>query len=760
MLGRQVLHYTILDKLGEGGMGVVYLARDTRLDRVVALKVLEPSLSRDSARLRRFILEAKAASALNHPNIVTIYDVNESEGLHFIAMEHVDGETIKNRIARTSGIALTESLDLAIQMADALVSAHAMGIIHRDLKPTNLMVTPAGLLKVLDFGLAKLNYMPSTGDSVATRTAVLDDSGTEPGTVLGTPAYMSPEQAEGRLVDTRSDIFSFGSVLYEMITGHSAFGRQSQVATLVAVLRDEPAPLRQFCPQAPVQLEEVVGRCLRKQPDNRPQDIAILKTALQDVLSNLKPSSTSKWRLPALQDLANSIAVLPFTDMTPGRDQQYFCDGISEEIINALSKMPNARVAGRASAFALKNRKETLATIGAQLHVGMVLDGSVRRAGDRLRITAELLSVSDGYQLWSQRFDSEMKDIFEIQDEIALAVAEKLKVRLGGGITDAVITRYTDNLEAYNLYLQGRYCLGQRTKQSHEAAIRYFEQAIAHDPNYALAYAGLADAWVILGIYWLPPSTAFGMAKQAALTAVGMRDTLAEAHASLGVVSALYDWDITTATHQFRRALELNPAYANAHAWYGLHVLGVQGRFEEAVREMSEALRLDPLSPPAYMQFATLLYHRREFAKAIRLLDKFLDMSPVSSMGFKLLSFCHLANGNTEEGLKTLRRAVKALGDTPSGKAFLAYEFALIGNASAALTVADELTQLAQTVYIPEMDLVYLYILLKDLDSAIHWLEKAFQQRSPVMLHLKVAPMFDSLRSESRFQTILSRVGI
>jgi serine/threonine protein kinase len=381
MLGRRVLHYTILDKLGEGGMGVVYLARDTRLDRVVALKVLEPSLSRDSARLRRFILEAKAASALNHPNIVTIYDVNECEGLHFIAMEHVDGETIKNRIARTSGIALSESLDLAIQMADALVSAHAMGIIHRDLKPTNLMVTPAGLLKVLDFGLAKLNYIPNTGDSVATLTAVLDDSATEPGTVLGTPAYMSPEQAEGRLVDTRSDIFSFGSVLYEMITGHSAFGRQSQVATLVAVLRDEPAPLRQFCPRASVQLEEVVGRCLRKQPENRPQDIAIVKTALQDVLSNLTHSSTSKWRLPALQDLSNSIAVLPFTDMTPGRDQQYFCDGISEEIINALSKMPNARVAGRASAFALKSRKETLATIGAQLHVGRywtaVFDGLV-----------------------------------------------------------------------------------------------------------------------------------------------------------------------------------------------------------------------------------------------------------------------------------------------------------------------------------------------------------------------------------------------
>ena len=442
MTGKTISHYKILDKLGEGGMGVVYKARDSHLDRFVAVKVLPPEKVVDPLRKMRFVREAKSASALNHPNIITIYDIDEQDGVDFIVMEFVDGKTLEELIGR-EGLAVDESLKYAVQIADALAAAHEADIIHRDLKPGNVMVTGKGLVKVLDFGLAKLTEQP-VGESDNTVTFQAE---TAADAIVGTPAYMSPEQVERKPLDTRSDIFSFGVVLYEILTGRRAFRRKTVISTMTAILREEPKPVSETMKDVPLELDKIVARCLRKDRGRRSQHMADVKLALEEVQ---RPS-------PQRPDSRPSVAVLPFVNMNRDEESEFFCDGITEDIINALTKVEGLRVAARSTSFQFKGESPKVREVGESLGVSAVLEGSVRRVGKRLRITTELVSVADGFQMWSERYDRVMEDIFDIQDEISRAIVETLKVKLVGEQKEQIVKRYTGNIEAYNLYLKGRF---------------------------------------------------------------------------------------------------------------------------------------------------------------------------------------------------------------------------------------------------------------------------------------------------------------
>ena len=479
MIGQTLGHYRIEAKLGEGGMGEVYRARDTVLGREVALKVLPPD-QLQADRLQRFLCEARAASQINHPNVVAIHEISESTGVHFIVMEYVAGKTLSETIS-PKGLETEQVVHYARQIVASLAKAHASGVVHRDLKPANIMVTTDGMIKVLDFGLAKL-HEPNAVDEDAL-TAVE----TAPGVILGTAAYMSPEQAMGRPVDARSDIFSFGLVLYEMLSGRRAFDGETPMSIIAALLHKEPRPLKEVVPKTPRDLERIVARCIHKEPDRRFQSAVDLRLALEDLQGTADADTTP------------SIAVLPFTNLSPDKENEYFSDGLAEEIINALSHVLGLRVAARSSAFSFRGKDVEMSEIARKLSVEHVLEGSVRKAGNRIRVTTQLVKASDGFQAWSGRYDREMTDVFAVQDEIAQAIVEKLKGKLSTAPLASSSERHTRNPDAYNAYLRGRHYLWRIDVASVNRARECFEKAIALDPNYALAYTGIAT-----GLFMLP----------------------------------------------------------------------------------------------------------------------------------------------------------------------------------------------------------------------------------------------------------------
>jgi serine/threonine protein kinase len=556
MVGTTISHYEILEKLGEGGMGMVYKARDTQLGRFVAVKVLIPVAGESSDRRARFLQEARAASSLNHPNIITIHDIVATESGDCIVMEFVRGQTLGDLLAATK-IPTVDAIKYAIQVADALSAAHGIGIVHRDLKPANVMVTPEGLAKVLDFGLAKLATgggalelsESDTTVSITTPGALGNSPRTSEGAIIGTLAYMSPEQANGAKVDARSDIFAFGAVFYEMLTRQKAFHGRSGLETLTAILRDDPRPFPDG-PDPPEELRDVVLRCLRKDPDQRYQSMHDLKAVLEQLYfasrSGILRAQSGTWRKPVVKALP-SIAVLPFLNLSSDKENEYFSDGLAEEIINALTRLPNLRVTARTSAFVFRGAQEDVRKIGDTLNVSSVLEGSVRKAGNRVRISVQLIGVAEGNNLWSERYDREMTDVFEIQDEISQAIVAKLKVQLAGETADAgtpIVKRYTENLEAYDLYLRGRYELYKMTREGLDASKHLFDEGIRLDPVYALAYDGLAYCWYSEGFLgFVAPKEAMPKAKASVRRAIELDESVAEAHATLGVIHALYDWD-------------------------------------------------------------------------------------------------------------------------------------------------------------------------------------------------------------------------
>ena len=726
--------YRIVSQLGQGGMGVVYQARDPRLDRSVAIKLLPPDLTRDEIAKQRFLQEAKAASALDHPNICTIYEINETEdGQLYLVMRSYDGETLKDRIAR-GPLELNDAIDIATQVGEGLAEAHKARIVHRDIKPANLLVTKTGVVKILDFGLAKL-----AGTEGVTQT----------GTTVGTVAYMSPEQAKGQEVDHRTDIWSLGVVLYEMLAGMPPFQGENLLSLSNAIMDGEPMVLSGASSTA----HSVVTKALNKDKAKRYLYVTDLLTELRALQSG---SDAATIATPAKADVP-SIAVLPFVNMSADPEQEYFCEGMAEEIINALTALEGLHVASRTSAF--KARDYDIAEVGVRLKVGAVLEGSVRKMGNRLRVTAQLIKVSDGYHLWSERYDRDMDDIFAVQDEIARTVVDKLKVKLLSATDAQLVQRPTDNLEAYNLYLKGRYHLVRSSRAALEKSLEFFTQALAVEPSYAQAHAGIAMVQTSRAVLSLvAPQTAMPAAKEAALKALAIDETLSDAHNALGNVLQFYEWNWSGAEREFRRGLELSPRDMTARRNIAV-LLGQEGRVDASVAEARSAVERDPISPHTCSIFAMVSVLARQFDPAVAAVRAGLELDPSYPILHWQLGWGLAGLGKYDEAVEVSRQATKVPGGDPLPQANLGWVLGLAGRRQEALEILGDLERRRSESYVSGTLLAWVCLGLGEHDHAISWLQQAAEERDGQMVFLNRLFLFDPLRSDPRFQALLKKMN-
>ena len=766
--------YEIREPLGRGGLGEVYCAFDTRLRRLVALKTLRKEFTADEDYVGRFRQEAFAASSLNHPNILTVFDIEVVAGTYIIATELIQGETLRTRIAK-GVLSVVEALRVAVQVSDALRAAHQAGVIHRDIKPENIMLRPDNYVKVLDFGIAKL-----TAPADATSPHTL------PGTLIGTPQYMSPEQAQGVDVDYRTDIWSLGVVLYEVLTARLPFSGSNRSQMLKAIVECDPVSISELRQDLSPELSRYIMTMLSKQPSQRTRELKGPLSTFKQLLKESEPLHFYQQVAPTVPNtpepikisvpigqakkstrkrrrVIKSVAILPFVNTRNDETTEYLCDGITENIINSLSQLPQLRVMSRTSVFRFKSTDHDPTEVGRELAVHAVVTGKLSRVGSRLMVQTELVDVQDGAQLWGDSYNEKVSNSLRIQEHIATQISDKLQLRLSDQQRKRLTKRHTTDEEAYLNYLRGRFHWNKRSYEGVTLSINFFQEAIERDPSYAVAYAGLADAYVVLGHQRLMvTSDAYLRAKAAATKALEFDDMLAEAHTTLGFIKGAYEFDWSGSENAFKRALQLNPGYATAHQWYS-SILRATGRTEDALSEAFEAFHLDPLSTSINLNVASALYCARRFDEAI---DKYKRIATLDTGLFWMrygLALVYRVIGRNDEAIRELEQALSVTthaGTQAVITADLAYSYARSGAIQEAQRMIERVTELGQTNYISPCDVAVAHLGIGDKDQVYWCLEKALAEHDEGLMWLKIDPIYDDLRSDRRFIDLLRRINL
>jgi serine/threonine protein kinase/Tfp pilus assembly protein PilF len=765
--------YQIIEELGKGGMGNVYKVLDKEVNAKIALKLINPEIAADKKTIERFRNELKTARDISHKNICRMYDLNKEEGSYYITMEYVEGQDLKSLIRQTGQLAIPTTISIAKQVCEGLSEAHKLGTVHRDLKPSNIMIDKEGNSRIMDFGIARsLSAKGITGAGV----------------MIGTPEYMSPEQAEVKEVDQRSDIYSLGVILYEMVTGRVPFEGETPLGIAMKHKSEMPKNPREINAQIPEELSRVILRCMEKDKENRYQSAIIVHSELENIEKGIpttervvpkrKPITSKeitvtfglkKLLIPALVVIAlviaaviilrmlpgkqASIAVLPFTDLSPQKDQEYLCDGMTDEIIAKLSRLQGWKVMNMTSVMRYKNTGKDIKEIGRELNVSTILEGRIRKEKDDIRVTAQLVNVEDGFQLWSETYEQKLEGVFDIQSDIAEKITKALKVKLSPEEKEQIQKKPTENIEAYNLYLQGRWFWNMRTGKEMETSIKYFEQSIENDPNYALAYVGLADSYITLADWvYLRSKEAYFKAKEAATKALEIDDSLAEAHNSIAIIKYMYESDWLNAEKEFKRAITLNPNYAAARQEYAEY-LACLGRFDEALKEIKQAQKLDPLSLMFSASEANFLYYARDYDHAIEQNKKTLEMDPNFRPAHVYLGRSYREKGIYEKALEEFKKI--------NSQIDIGITLAKMGKKPEAHQVIKDYTEdtIQSDSPLSLENVARIYFSMEEEDQGFKWLKRAYEEKESLRF-LKVHPLYDRVRSDPRFKALIKKVGL
>ncbi len=781
--------YRIIEELGKGGMGRVYRVLDKELKEEVALKLIKPEIASDKKTLERFNNELRLSRKIIHKNVGRMYELMDHQGTRFITMEYVSGEDLRSSIRRFGQLPIAKSISIAKQICEGLSEAHRLGVVHRDLKSNNIMIDKEGNVRIMDFGIARsLEAKRITGSGV----------------MIGTPEYMSPEQVEGKEVDQRSDIYSLGVILYEMLTGRVPFEGDTPFTIGMKHKGEIPKKPKELNSQISDDLNRLILRCLEKGKDKRYQSSEEVRYELENIEKGIptterivpdKKPITSKeitvtfglkklliptavlialiviavviWQFLPQKEVVtpeldrSSIAVLPFIDLSSQKDQEILCDGMTAEIITKLSGIQGWKVMNTASVMRFKDTEKDIKDIGKELDVSTILLGSVRKEADDLRVDVQLVNVSDRFQIWGNVYEQKLTRIFEIQSTIAEKVVRALKAELSPEEKIRLQKSPTDNLEAYNLYLQGRWFWNKRTKEGFEDAIKYFEDAIEKDANYAQAFAGLADSYRLLSVYgYIPEKEGFQKSKSYVMKALEIDESLSEAHTTLASIKLDYEWDWEGAKKEYERAIQLNPNYGSAHQWYANYLSYIEGRHKEALNEAMRARELDPLSPIINQNVGRRLYFARKYGQAIEEIKNALKIEPEFWPSHRVLGLSYLGKEMFPQAIEELEKAADLSGRGLDPLMRLGYAYAVSGNQDKAIQIMNDLKNRSKNEHIPSIAYAMIYIGIDDNDLAIEFLEKAYEERSSELLKLKVHPFYDSLRSDPKFITLLKKMNL